>query len=437
MNEALTVQTSRSLQGNVMVPGDKSISHRAVMFAALAEGKSQINNWLPAADCWATVRAMQALGATVEVLVQAETGAMLSVTGVGLRGLRAPRTPIDCYGSGTTMRLLAGILAGQKFAATLDGHSGLRKRPMERIAHPLRLMGAEVNTTEGRPPMHIHGGQLKAIDYTLPMASAQVKSAVLLAGLYADGETTVREPGPTRDHTERMLRAQGVLLAAEAGVVRLLPPDRPLTPFDLAVPADISSAAFMLVAALLVPNSRLTLLQVNTNPTRTGLLDVLQEMGADFRSSAEREQSGEPVADFTAQTSALRAVDIGGETVVRMIDEFPILAVAATQAEGVTRVREASELRVKETDRIAAVVEELSKMGAKLTPHPDGFDVHGPTSLQGTTVDSRGDHRLAMALTIAGLIAKGETRIQHTDVIGDSYPGFVNTLQQLGAEVQL
>ncbi|RME40775.1 MAG: 3-phosphoshikimate 1-carboxyvinyltransferase, partial [Caldilineae bacterium] len=318
-----------------------------------------------------------------------------------------------------------------------DGHSGLRRRPMERIARPLRRMGASVETDDGRPPLRLRGGMLTGVDWTLPIPSAQVKSAILLAGLFATGETVVRQPGPARDHTERMLRAQGVNLSVEGNVIRLQPPSAPLRPLRFTVPGDFSSAAFLVAAALLVPNSRLRLEGVNVNPTRTGLLDVLRAMGASVSLLDRREQAGEPLADLQIESaSSLRGTEIGGDTVVRMIDEFPILAVVATQARGVTVVRDAAELRVKETDRIKSTVLELRKMGAHLIPHPDGFEVHGPTPLRGAEVDSCGDHRLAMALAVAGLVADSPTTIHNAAVIADSFPGFVDALRQVGAKIE-
>ncbi len=432
----LTVKPATNLTGIITVPGDKSLSHRAVMFASLAEGESRISDWLPAGDCRATVEAMRALGVQIDVLSQGETSAELVIHGVGLQGLESPAAPINCHGSGTTMRLLAGIIAGLPLDVTLDGHEGLRRRPMQRVARPLRLMGADVQTRDGRPPMRIRGGRLSGIDYEMPIASGQVKSAILLAGLFAAGETVVRQPGPARDHTERLLQAQGVtLVSAGKGTIRLSPPQQPLRPLNLAIPGDFSSAAFPLVAALLVPNSHLKIEGVNVNSTRTGLLDVLQKMGAQITLSNLREAAGEPLADLEVQSSALHGVEVQGDTVVRMIDEFPIFAVAATQAQGRTIVRDAAELRVKETDRIKATVDELRKMGAHLIPHPDGFEVHGPTPLKGAVVDSDGDHRLAMALSVAGLIAKGKTTVKNAGVIGDSYPGFTAMLKRIGAEV--
>jgi 3-phosphoshikimate 1-carboxyvinyltransferase len=360
----------------------------------------------------------------------------LLVNGAGLRGLKPPPAPIDCQGSGTTMRLLAGILAGQSFASTLDGHSGLRRRPMERVAVPLREMGADVTTRDGCPPLAIAGGQLRGIDYQLPVASAQVKSAILLAGLYAEGQTVVCQPGPSRDHTERMLRAQGVSIGLDDDKISIAPDSQPLAPMSLTLPADFSSAAFPLVAALLVGSGEVMLEGVGVNSTRTGLLDVLDEMGADITWLNQTDRGGEPVADLVVRSGELRGVEVSGNLVVRMIDEFPILAVAATQARGETSVRDARELRVKETDRIASVVAELRALGAPVQEQDDGFVVEGPVSLRGARVYSHGDHRLAMALVIAGLIAEGETIVEGADVIADSFPGFVSLMRELGAEIE-
>jgi 3-phosphoshikimate 1-carboxyvinyltransferase len=307
---------------------------------------------------------------------------------------------------------------------------------MERVAVPLREMGADVETRDGCPPLTITGGSLHGIDYALPVASAQVKSAVLLAGLYAEGQTSVRQPGPSRDHTERMLRAQGVPVESRDDRITLTPDTRALAPISLTIPADFSSAAFPLVAALLVGEADVTLEGVGVNSTRTGLLDVLGEMGAEFIWLNRTEQGGEPVANLVVRSSGLRSVEVYGETVVRMIDEFPILAVAATQAEGETLVRDARELRVKETDRIASVVAELRALGAPIEERDDGFVVEGPARLRGAQVRSHGDHRLAMALVVAGLIAEGETVVEGAEVIADSFPGFVDLMRKLGAEIE-
>jgi 3-phosphoshikimate 1-carboxyvinyltransferase len=422
----LTVQPSGPLMGQVRVPGDKSISHRALMFGALADGRSRIDGFLPSGDCLATLGCLEALG--VEIDRHDET--TFTVHGRGLRGLQKPTGPLDCIRSGTTMRLMAGILAGQSFDCTLTGDPQLLRRPMRRITEPLRAMGAEVEDADGCAPLIIHGRGLQGHDHTLAVASAQVKSALLLAGLYADGPTVVRQPGPARDHTERMLMAMGAKIAIAGLNITLTPVDA-LTPNSLTVPGDISSAAFLLVAAALTKGSEVTVEGVGVNPTRTGLLGVLGEMGARIDVENARVQGGEPVADLTVRFSSLRGVEVGGSTVVRMIDEFPILAVAATQAHGTTVVRDAAELRVKETDRIVVIVEGLRAMGASIEPRPDGFIVEGPTPLKGALVDSGGDHRLAMALAVAGMIAEGETVIENSECIADSFPGFMALMQRL------
>jgi 3-phosphoshikimate 1-carboxyvinyltransferase len=429
----LRIQPCSSLRGSITVPGDKSMSHRALLLGAIADGRSQVSGWLPAADCRATLNAVRAMGVVVEQRQPTE----LIVHGRGLRGLQppGPAVPLDCQGSGTTMRLLAGILAGYSATSVLAGHAGLRRRPMERVAAPLRLMGAVVGTQDGRPPVTITGGRLRGVDYRMPVASAQVKSAVLLAALYAEGETVVRQPGPARDHTERMLKAQGVRLVEQGDTITLIPDTRPLAPWSLTVPADFSSAAFPLVAALLVPDAEVTLRQTGVNPTRTGLLDMLHLMGAEIGVTHVSEQGGEPVADLLVRSSQLEGEVVEGDMVVRMIDEFPIFAVAATQARGETAVRDAQELRVKESDRIAAVACELRKMGALIEERPDGFIVQGPVRLRGACVGSHGDHRLAMALVVAGLIAEGETVVEGCQVIGDSFPGFEEQMRTLGAVV--
>jgi 3-phosphoshikimate 1-carboxyvinyltransferase len=442
------------LRGRGRVPGDKSISHRALLLGALAGGASRISGFLPSGDCLATLACLRALGVHVET--HDET--TLTVRGRGLRGLQAPGAPLNCARSGTTMRLLAGILAGQSFDCTLTGDPQLLRRPMRRITEPLRRMGAGIEATDGHAPLAIHGRRLHGYDHTLAVASAQVKSALLLAGLYADGPTTVRQLGPARDHTERMLAAMGAaiqvsgldvtldpspaLRQAQGGLLRQASmvslsnhQDAALSPFALHIPGDLSSAAFPLVAAALLPGSEVTVEGVGVNPTRTGLLDVLRAMGAGVAVEGEREQGGEPVADVTMRASGLAGVEVSGHTVVRMIDEFPVLAVAATQAHGTTVVRDAAELRVKETDRIATAVAELRMLGARIEPRPDGFIVEGPTPLRGSVVDSHGDHRLAMALAVAGLVAEGEVMIENAECVADSFPGFVGLMRSLGAEI--
>ncbi|MFQ6100892.1 MAG: 3-phosphoshikimate 1-carboxyvinyltransferase [Anaerolineae bacterium] len=429
----LAVHPEGPLRGRMRVPGDKSISHRALLLGALAEGASRISGFLPSDDCLATLDCLRALGVEIET----HDGTTLTVHGRGLRGLRAPAAPLDCVRSGTTMRLLAGILAGHPFESKLTGDLQLLGRPMRRIVEPLRRMGAEIEDTDGRAPLTIRGRPLRGRDHALAVASAQVKSALLLAGLYAKGSTTVRQPGPARDHTERMLAAMGADIEVNGLTVTLAPPLLPLAPLSLTIPGDISSAAFPLVAAALVPGSEITAENVGVNPTRTGVLDVLRAMGADLALDKEREQSGEPLAHVTIRASDLVGVEIGGDLVVRALDEFPVLAVAATQAHCATRVRDAAELRVKETDRIGAIVTELGTLGARIEPLPDGFVVEGPTPLHGAVVDSHGDHRLAMALAVAGSIAEGETVIERAECIADSFPGFVEMMRALGAAMYM
>lgn len=423
------------LRGCAALPGDKSISHRAILLNMLAGGAARVANFLPAGDCRASLRVAGALGAEVEVLSPTE----LRVHGRGM-ALLEPDDVLDCGRSGTTMRLLAGILAGQPFAAVLSGDAQLRRRPMARVAGPLRLMGATVLGRDGGrlPPLAVQGGALRGIEYSLPVASAQVKSALLLAGLYAQGATTLHVPGPARDHTERMLRAMGAEVATRAGDgghTLHVGPTAALAPLDLAVPGDFSSAAFLLVAATLVPGSEVILEGVGINPTRTGLLDLLRAMGAEIEVLDEGSAGGEPVADLAVRSAGLRGVEAGGDLVVRAIDELPILAVAATQARGETLVRDAAELRVKETDRVATTVGELRRLGAAIEARPDGFLVQGPTRLRGTAVDSHGDHRLAMALVVAGLVAEGETVVHDCGCIPDSFPGFEALLAGLGGQI--
>ncbi len=424
------------------MPGDKSISHRVLLFGALAEGETRATGWLPSEDCLATLHILRALG--VEVAHDSATS--VRVQGVGLRGLREPEEVLDCGGSGTTMRLLIGILAGQRFTSVLTGNAALRRRPMGRVTTPLRAMGATILSREmegrERAPLAIRGGGLQSVDYVLPIASAQVKSAVLLGGLYASGETTVREPGPARDHTERLLRAMGVPLRVEGRRITIASPYEPLRPLQgsdggpYRIPADPSSAAFPLVAATLVRGSEVRLEGVAVNPTRTGLLDILATMGAEVAQENLAGDAVEPTADLLVCATELDGTEVGGEVVVRAIDEFPILAVAATQAAGQTTVRDAGELRVKESDRIASVTQELRKMGVTLDEAADGFTVRGPARLRGAEVDSHMDHRLALALAVAALVADGETRITRAEVINDSFPGFVELMRDLGAEME-
>ena len=434
MNQ-VTVQPAEPLRGRVRVPGDKSISHRAVLLAAIAEGDSHIRGFLRGGDCLATVGCVRGLG----IRVDEPDRNTLIVHGRGLTGLSEPVHALDCQSSGTTMRLLAGLVAGACTMTVLAASDQLNRRPMARVADPLRRMGAIVLGRQGGrlPPLAIQGGQLRGIDYPLPVASAQVKSAVVLAGLFTPDLTVVHEhpQGISRDHTERMLRTMGAPVISLGTRVTSERPTQPLQPLDLEVAADMSSAAFLMAAALLVPGSRIELASVVLNPTRTGLFDVLASMGGHLVVEDVHEVAGEPVGDIIVQHSDLRGTVVGGDLVVRGIDEMPVLAVAATQAHGTTLVHDAAELRVKETDRIATVVEELRKLGAHIEAQPDGFIVEGPTPLRGAAVDSHGDHRLAMALVVAGLVAQGETVIHNTDCIADSFPGFERVLIKLGAEL--
>ncbi len=427
-SDSLVVNQTRGLRGTATVPGDKSLSHRAVMFGALAQGTSQVKGWLAAGDTEASLRCIQALGVQVERHSQSE----LTIHGTG--ALRPPAGPLDFVNAGTGIRLMAGIMAGQSFESVLDGSEQLRRRPMKRIIAPLRLMGADIQGQEDRAPLTITPAHLKGIRYELPMASAQVKSAVLLAGLFAQGETVVVEPGPSRDHTERMLSAAGVDLFRDGNTV-MLRPGGALRAMDFTVPGDFSSAAFLLVAGVVVPDSDLVLTGINLNPTRTGLLDVLLEMGADITVTDKGLEGGEPAGEIHVRYGTLKGVEVGGETVVRMIDEFPVFMVAALCAEGRTVVRDAQELRVKETDRLAVMTAELRKLGADITETEDGFIIEGPQMLRGARVDGHDDHRVAMSMTVAGLVADGQTIVDDARCAGDSFPGFAETVARLGGQL--
>jgi 3-phosphoshikimate 1-carboxyvinyltransferase len=419
------------LAGRVLVPGDKSISHRAALFGALARGRTEITGFLEGEDCLATLRAVRALG--VEV-TRKGPGHYL-VDGTGPDGLTEPEDVIDCGNAGTGARLLVGVLAGQPFWTILTGDESLRSRPMDRVAAPLRRMGATVvGRREGsRLPLAVRGARpLKAITYESPVASAQVKTALLLAGLWADGPVTVREPSQSRDHTERMLGGFGARLAVTPGGVTLTPGGE-LHGQPVAVPGDISSAAFFLVAGALMADPEVTVAHVGTNPTRTGVLEVLEAMGVSIRhhTPAGPGSAAEPAADLVVRRSRLRGIEIGGAVIPRLIDEVPILAVAAALAEGATEVRDAAELRVKESDRIRAIASELGRMGARITERPDGLRIEGGARLRGAVVSSGGDHRMAMSLVIAGLLADGETVVEDTDCIATSFPGFLTAVNDL------
>ena len=416
------------LSGEVRVPGDKSIAHRALMLAALAGGTSHIRNLPAGEDVHSTAACLRGLG----VMVAAWNGeARVVSTGM----LKEPAGPLDAGNSGTTMRLLAGILAGQPFHSCLDGDGSLRRRPMDRVIEPLSQMGATIRSDGGRAPLKIDGGALQPIRYDLPVASAQVKSAILLAGLFARGRTSVIEPVPARDHTERMLAATGVPVSRQGDTIGVEGGARP-APFAISVPGDVSSAAFLLAGAVLT-GGEVIVADVGVNPTRTGILRVLERMGAQIDITDEQCEAGEPVATVAARGSCRKPVVVEAGEVPALIDELPLVALLATQAQGTSVVRGASELRVKESDRIASVATELRCLGAEIEEHPDGFAVHGPTALTGATVRSGGDHRLSMVLAVAGCIAAGETVVEGTEASAVSYPGFERALSALGGHVDV
>ncbi|AUI08164.1 MULTISPECIES: 3-phosphoshikimate 1-carboxyvinyltransferase [Stenotrophomonas] len=417
------------LQGSLTIPGDKSVSHRSVMFAALADGTSHIEGFLEGEDTRATARIFSQLGVRIET----PSPSQRIVHGVGMDGLKAPDAPLDCGNAGTGMRLLAGLLAGQAFDCTLIGDESLSGRPMRRVTGPLSQMGAKIDTeSDGTPPLHVHGGQsLHGIDFASPVASAQIKSAVLLAGLYAQGETSVLEPHPTRDYTERMLSAFGVDIEFSPGKARLRGGQR-LRATDIVVPADFSSAAFYLVAASIIPGSELRLKQVGLNPRRTGLLHALRLMGADITEENPAEQGGEPVADLVVRYAPLKGARIPEALVPDMIDEFPALFVAAAAAEGQTVVTGAAELRVKESDRLAAMATGLRALGMQVDETEDGATLHGGVRLGSGTIESHGDHRIAMAFAIAGQISDGEVRINDIANVATSFPDFDGLARSAG-----
>lgn len=426
------------LRGTITVPGDKSLSHRAVLLGALASGESVVRGWLPAGDTQATLGVVRDLGVAVEVEAESDTAWQLRIQGRGLHGLQPPAAPLDCRNAGTCLRLLAGIMAGQSFPSTLDGSEQLRQRPMGRIVTPLARMGARIEAENGTAPLFVTPAPLHGTGYRMPVASAQVKSAILLAGLYATGETRVYQPGPARDHTERLLAAMGIPVETEAGWVTLPAAPaaaRQLQPLALTIPGDISSAAFPLVAAMIVPHSRVTVAGVGLNQTRTGLLALLAQMGASYVVDNRRSTGGEPAGDLRVAFEELQSTTVAGEVVVRAIDEFPIWAVAATQAVGRSRLRDAAELRVKEVDRIAVLAGELRRLGVDVEEHDDGFTVGGPVRPAGGSVSSHGDHRLGMALAVLALVARTPTRIHEAEAIADSFPGFVETMRALGAQM--
>ncbi len=442
------VHPTATLEGELTVPGDKSITHRAVMLNAIATGTATITGAGLGADCLSTAGCMRALGATVrrrwpggeltddlrhhpQTGEDDRAGAVLVVEGVGLDGLREPDDVLNAGNSGTTARLLSGILAGQPFFSVLTGDASLRSRPMGRVVQPLRQMGARLAARRGDTllPLACSPARLKGARLEMSVASAQLKSCLLLAGLYAEGVTEIAQPAASRDHTERLLAAQGARITAGDLVLRIAGWPA-LRAVDVAVPGDLSSAAFWLVAAVIHPQARVTVRHVGINPSRTGLLDVLREMGATIRVENERVEGGEPVADLTAESSRLRGVHVGGALIPRLIDEVPVLAVAATVAEGLTTIRDAAELRVKESDRLAAIASELAKLGAQIEEHPDGLTIRGGR-LAGGEVECYGDHRMAMSLAVAALAAGAPVLIHGGECVDISYPTFWSDLERL------
>ncbi len=433
MDHTYHVRPGGALQGTLRVPGDKSISHRAIMLGAIARGVTEISGFLEGEDALATMNAFRAMGVRIDGPEQGR----VRVHGVGKHGLKAPGRPLDCGNSGTSMRLLAGLLAGQGFAATLTGDDSLRRRPMGRVAQPLSRMGARIETEAGGlPPLRIlPSPPLHGIHYDLPVASAQVKSAVLLAGLYAVGETSVTEPEPTRDHTERMLAAFGYPVAREGATARLRGQGE-LTATPIEVPADISSAAFFMVGAAIAPGSDLTLTGVGINPTRTGIIDILKLMGADLTLHNERLAGGEPVADIRVRHAPLRGIAVPESLVALAIDEFPALFVAAANAQGRTVVTGAEELRVKESDRIQVMADGLQALGIDAQPTPDGMVIEGGRPYGGGVIESRGDHRIAMSFAMAALRAGAPLTIRECANVATSFPGFAALAARAGLQLE-
>lgn len=415
------------LQGELSIPGDKSISHRAVMFGALAKGTTHISNFLSGADCLATIDCFRKMGVKIE-----QKGTDVTVYGNGLHGLKQPEDMLDAGNSGTTTRLISGILAGQDFEVTLSGDESLNKRPMKRIMTPLKEMGADIESLNGNDcaPLLIRGAKLKGIHYDSPVASAQVKSCALLAGLYADGKTSVTEPVLSRNHTELMLRSFGVKVESEGTTATITPPEE-MYASDIVVPGDISSATFFIVAGLITPNSCIRLKNVGINPTRDGVLRVCKDMGADVTLENIVDNGGEPTADIVVKTSKLKGTVIEGAVIPTLIDEIPVIALLAAFAEGETIIKDAAELKVKESDRIALTVDNLVKMGADAKATEDGMIIQGGKSLHGASIHCKYDHRIAMTFSIAGINADGETIIEDAECINVSYPEFYKQLSSL------
>ena len=418
---------SGPLSGEVLPPGDKSISHRAIMLGSLTGGRCVATGFLRSEDTFSTMNAFKSMG--VDINLGAD---FLEINGVGVHGLKEPSGIIDAGNSGTTARLIMGLLSGQEFNSELTGDKYLRKRPMKRVVDPLRLMGAEIGGKNGADnlPLRIKGKKLNSIRYELPVASAQVKSSIILAGLFADGETEIIEPQKTRDHTERMLDHLGSPLRTEGNSIFVRPVEH-LAPSELNIPADISSAAFFIVAALINRGSEISLKNIGLNSARTGIIDILKRMGASIEIMNMRTECGEDVGDILVKSSDLHGIEIKGDDIPGAIDELPVIAAAACFADGTTVISDAEELRVKETDRIKAVVTEFSKLGANITEHEDGMEIHGQQQLRGNTCDSWGDHRIAMSVAVAASAASGDTLINNHECVNISYPEFFDTLDSL------
>jgi len=424
----LVIEKINQLKGNISVPGDKSISHRSLILGSIAQGETRIYNFLNSLDCLQTFKCMQSLGAEIEL----GEDNFIKVKGKGLYGLEEPKDILEVGNSGTTIRLLAGLLSGQNFYSVLNGDHSIRKRPMKRVVEPLRLMGADIwGREDGQlAPLSIKGGLLNPLQYTLPVASAQVKSALLLAGLYTAGETIIKETTPTRDHTERMLNLmQADIMTSHQEIIII--GGRFLKGTDIFIPGDISSAAYFIAAASILKDSQILISQVGVNPTRIGIIKILKRMGAKINILNYQIKSNEPQADLEIEYSELKGISIMPEEVPFLIDELPLIALVATQAQGKTIVSGAKELRVKESDRLKTIVSELKKLGANIKEKEDGFVVIGPYKLQGAACESYYDHRIAMTLAIAALLAEGKTVIKNSECIDISFPGFENTLQKL------
>ena len=418
---------TKGLHGTISIPGDKSISHRSIMFGSIAEGTTTIRNFLMGADCLATIDCFRSMGIGIDV-----SDEMVTVHGKGLHGLTKPDKTLDVGNSGTTTRLISGILSGQDFDVTLSGDESLNSRPMKRIMTPLNAMGANITSVHnnGCAPLSIKGSKIKAFHYDSPVASAQVKSAVLLAGLYGDGPTSVTEPVVSRNHTELMLQSFGVDVRCEGKTATVYPPET-MTGQDIVVPGDISSAAYFIVAGLITPDSQITMKHVGINPTRDGIIKVCQAMGADITLSNVQDDNGEPTADITVKSSKLHGTVIGGDLIPTLIDELPIIAVLACFAEGETVIKNAEELKVKESNRIDLMVNNLVRMGADAIATEDGMIIHGGKPLHGISINCKYDHRIAMTFSIAGINADGETVIEDAQCVDVSYPTFYDTLKQL------